>query len=424
MSYISPNRTTSAYTSGSSNEVPVHIEDLFFSRTDKRGVIESANDVFARISGYEWSEILGAPHKIVRHSDTPKGVFYLVWEALKAGHPKCAYIKNRAKDGRFYWAMAAIGHLSDGYTSIRMKPTSKVFQTVQAIYADLHALEADGLSPEDSAVRLEEMIKELGYESYDAFAAHGISEEIFERDKALGRKSDAAVGLFRKIDEASLKVNAEVVNMIKSFNTLKTVSTNMRIVAARLEDRGRSIAEISSNYGSMCEEMTKWMRMFFEGQDCKFAHIRQGMSAGLLQSAFMSVSSETKKDFEEKLSSDKANELSEAGIKLDIELSRLTELDTGVNDKLAQAITLSDAQVAELAEGVEYMKRQMTGLHSTRIMCKVESAPIAKIGDTLSGIVEQLDLAQDQIEAQLSTIADLNSTIRYSVEQLLLRSGR
>ena len=66
-------------------EVPFEPGGMFYSRTDERGVIIEGNSVFRRISGYMWEELKGAPHKVVRHPDMPKGVFQLYWDKLKAG---------------------------------------------------------------------------------------------------------------------------------------------------------------------------------------------------------------------------------------------------------------------------------------------------------------------------------------------------
>ncbi len=87
-------------------EVPFDFDELFFSRTDKRGKIRSGNSVFHRISRFEWDELLGKPHNVIRHPDMPRGVFWLMWERIRRGLPTSAYVKNRAKDGRHYWVYA------------------------------------------------------------------------------------------------------------------------------------------------------------------------------------------------------------------------------------------------------------------------------------------------------------------------------
>ena len=51
-------------------------------------------------------------------------VFRLLWDTLGAGRPIAAYVKNRAKDGSYYWVVATAVPSGDGYLSIRLKPTS------------------------------------------------------------------------------------------------------------------------------------------------------------------------------------------------------------------------------------------------------------------------------------------------------------
>ena len=110
-------------------ESPFALSELFFSRTDLRGVIHSGNRVFTRVSGYTAAELAGRPHNIIRHPEMPRAVFELLWENLKADRPICAYVKNMAKDGSYYWVFASVYPVPGGYLSIRLKPTSAIFAT-------------------------------------------------------------------------------------------------------------------------------------------------------------------------------------------------------------------------------------------------------------------------------------------------------
>ena len=158
-------------------EVPFDFSEMFFSRTDARGVIEAGNSVFCRVSGYEWDQMKGAPHKIVRHPDTPRGLFHLMWARLKAGETIGAYVKNRAQDGRHYWVFAVATPVDGGYASARIKPSSPIFEEVQALYADLVEKEAAGLTPEQSADLLQALLAEKGYASYDIFQGVALAAE-------------------------------------------------------------------------------------------------------------------------------------------------------------------------------------------------------------------------------------------------------
>ena len=59
------------------------LNELFFSHTNKKGHIIYGNDVFNRVSDYEFDELRGKAHSIVRHPDMPKAVFKLFWQTLQ-----------------------------------------------------------------------------------------------------------------------------------------------------------------------------------------------------------------------------------------------------------------------------------------------------------------------------------------------------
>lgn len=90
--------TSSSFT----NESFFNFDELFFSRTNSKGIIQSGNSVFQHVSKYEWDEILNKPHNVIRHSAMPRGVFHLLWETILGGSPIGAYVVNQAKDGSFY----------------------------------------------------------------------------------------------------------------------------------------------------------------------------------------------------------------------------------------------------------------------------------------------------------------------------------
>jgi PAS domain S-box-containing protein len=81
--------------------VPKNI--TLISRTDLEGNIIYYNLEFAKISGYSKRELINMPHNILRHPDMPKAIFYFIWKNLLDGRDTYGIIKNRSKDGNFYW---------------------------------------------------------------------------------------------------------------------------------------------------------------------------------------------------------------------------------------------------------------------------------------------------------------------------------
>jgi aerotaxis receptor len=115
-------------------------EGLFiYSQTDLKGIITEANEGFARLSGYSVAEMLGKPHNIVRHPDMPKEAFADLWKSLKEGRPWQGLVKNRRKDGGFYWVIANASPVREngkiiGYQSLRFKPSREQIRAAEEVY--------------------------------------------------------------------------------------------------------------------------------------------------------------------------------------------------------------------------------------------------------------------------------------------------
>ena len=93
-----------------------HIADLssIVSKTDKKGIITYVNDKFCQVSKYSREELIGKPHNIVRHPDVPKEVFKELWHTIRDKKEIWqGIIKNRAKDGSFYYVNATVGPILD-----------------------------------------------------------------------------------------------------------------------------------------------------------------------------------------------------------------------------------------------------------------------------------------------------------------------
>ncbi|MCF6345223.1 MAG: methyl-accepting chemotaxis protein [Thiomicrorhabdus sp.] len=114
------------------------------SKTDLTGNIIECNDAFEAASGFSRKELIGQPHNIIRHPDVPEAVFADLWRSLKAGETWSQIVKNRRKNGGFYWVRANAtpiytkGKVS-GYMSIRTPATEAEKQAATKAYQDIKA---------------------------------------------------------------------------------------------------------------------------------------------------------------------------------------------------------------------------------------------------------------------------------------------
>ncbi|WP_297895363.1 PAS domain-containing methyl-accepting chemotaxis protein [Shewanella sp.] len=131
------------------NNQPVSlVEKTFDSRThlisvtDLNGNITDCNDAFVDISGFEKHELIGQPHNIVRHPDMPPEAFRIMWSHLKNGKPWMGLVKNRRKNGDFYWVDAYVTPVTErgkivGFESVRSCPKRQDVERAEKLYSRL-----------------------------------------------------------------------------------------------------------------------------------------------------------------------------------------------------------------------------------------------------------------------------------------------
>jgi aerotaxis receptor len=112
------------------------------SRTDLKGAITYANDTFVQISGFSREELIGKNHNLVRHPDMLPAAFAWLWETIKEGRPWRGIVKNRCKNGDFYWVEALVVPVLKnsqciGYMSVRTEPSRQQIAEAEALYAQL-----------------------------------------------------------------------------------------------------------------------------------------------------------------------------------------------------------------------------------------------------------------------------------------------
>ncbi|NNE79365.1 MAG: chemotaxis protein [Silicimonas sp.] len=382
------------------------MDEVFFSRTDERGVILSGNYIFRRVANYDWTELLGAPHKLVRHPDMPKGVFWLWWDGLRRGEAVGAYVKNLAKDGLHYWVFSSVVPCAGGYMSVRIKPTSPVFEIVQDEYAKLLKLEKEeDIAPEESADLLLTRLRDLGFTTYSQFEAYALSEELLARNAGLGRKQDERIDHFKSMLEAANRLKDATSTLIREFEAVRIIPHNMRVMASRLEPTGGPFNTLSSNYGTMSSEISEWFESHVVGEDSNFSTISDSVYRSMFLEGIVGI-------------------LHQCDVQLNAERRMLGEIDIdaerGIISIIAQeyrsrskeSLDSIHDETQRIQQACKVMSRHVLGLSTARVMCKIESARMGSSGEGLADIIGQLGRFQDKIGGLLTEIAKLGEDIQ------------
>ena len=387
--------------------VPFQFEELFFSRTDERGIILSGNTVFQHISQFDWDELLHKPHNIIRHPDMPKAVFYLLWDTIKKGNPIGAYVKNKAKDGRYYWVFAIVTPIEGGYLSVRLKPSSPFLGIVEQEYKSVLAKEKNGVRPAESAVMLLDRLKELGFNDYGEFMATAISKEMAARDTQLGKEQDKTIICFDELMVEARTLLQQASIIYAAYEKNEYVPLNLRVQSAQLGDSGATISVISSNYTMISTEIRQSMSKFIaSAQDVfKMIHI------GLFLLCTTKIQHEVVSLFQEEEASEHFSQ--------EQEMSYLESQQKIYRKKAIDGLQAIIRQANSFRQSSNDMKMLALGLGVTRLMGKVESSRLTVIKDSLNELIDDLEGFQMSVLNGLKDIDQRNREIQITTQSLL-----
>ncbi|UUZ48021.1 PAS domain S-box protein [Massilia sp. B-10] len=139
------------------HQVVLHDERAIVSKTDTQGNITYVNPYFCEVSGFAEDELIGQPQNIVRHPDMPRAAFADLWASLRAETPWTGMVKNRCKNGDYYWVKANVTPIREagrvaGFMSVRVRPTQQEVQAASEGYARLNGPDGGAWTVQDGEV--------------------------------------------------------------------------------------------------------------------------------------------------------------------------------------------------------------------------------------------------------------------------------
>ncbi len=131
-----------SFVTGKQISIPANY--ILSTSTDTQGILVSASPDFCTISGLSHEQMIGQPHSIVRHPDTPSQVFSDMWLTLSHGKPWQSIVKNRAHNGDHYWVVANASPIFEngkitGYISVRRAATTEQIKDGEFAYREIAA---------------------------------------------------------------------------------------------------------------------------------------------------------------------------------------------------------------------------------------------------------------------------------------------
>ena len=395
-----------------SSESLFDIGEIFFSRTDFKGKVLAGNKVFQRVSGYPWAEMQNRAHNIVRHPDMPKGVFHLFWSFLGEKRPIGAYVKNKSKDGKYYWVFAVAVPLEDGYLSVRIKPSSSMFPVIQSAYAQLKQAEIkENLSPEQSHQLLLQRISELGYEHYEKLMTECFLLELESRETKKGSKSFQIIELLKQAAALGAILATESEKILKSHKESQFLPLNLEISSSHLNEKGAAISAIASAYQKLTSEVQSEMNCFKESAKIVLSKLRENqflMSAKYLMTEIVEFFQTEKNDSSE--------------INISEEAKRLLHQSTLYQVKAQESVLEVLQSLKQFKMVCESMRSSITGLEIMRLTGKIEAARLGRASEAFSDIIVQLKQFQTILLSILDKIEESRFELQNCSEKILVTS--
>ncbi len=321
-----------------SNEVLFDDEQFMLTKTDLKGVITYANKDFIDISGFSEAELLGASHNIVRHPDMPVEAFEDMWHNLKQCRPWTGMVKNRCKNGDYYWVVANVAAIMEngqisGYLSARRKPTRQQIEEASAAYKLFKEGNAKHLVIHEGKVMKNDLISRIRYKLLN----YTVSQRLMTMVglAAVVVAVQAGVGLY-ELDRTNQRINTIYKDRMQPVEDLSHISnlmlenrTNLRIALSEtsigsLDDKpvlqmdpqvsAKAADSIERNINTITELWKKYLATSITPEEKiladKFAEARGAFVKQALKPALVSLRSN---QYEQtKVYSQKARELYDA----------------------------------------------------------------------------------------------------------------
>ncbi|MCX7560813.1 hypothetical protein OS190_14650 [Sulfitobacter sp. F26204] len=377
------------------------LKDLFFSRTDKRGVICSANEVLRHVAFMDWDELIGAPHRVVRHPLMPRAVFKLIWQSIQSGTPIGAYIVNQAKDKQCYWVYAIVIPVEDGYLSIRLKPGTEWLARIKEIYAQLRAAEDKGETTlEQSEAALVAATREFGATDYQHFMIAALGEEMTLRARRLERPRIPRLVALRDIEGAVNAIARDAQIVAHLFERTRQIPHNMQLQARRMEGNNGPIGVISGNLTTIAQDVERQVLDLHKAAHMGTRPLREAQFTSGVAVLMAEVVQQF--SFEETVNAQRRRE--------DMRLLEL--ISNQYKDQARTTATEATNRSKKLWRLCKSLRRAVMGLQMSRIMCTIEKS-------TLQNSTVGLDEVETQLMSSESELLEVISRIERTTADIV-----
>jgi aerotaxis receptor len=443
------------------------------SVTDLQGNIIECNEAFVSISGFSREELIGQPHNIVRHPDMPELAFETMWKRLKEGKAWMGLVKNRCKNGDFYWVDAYVTPVIEnrkivGYESVRTLPERAMVERAQALYSSIHSGKSSSYKPPKlrtvwpilmvlSAILIWFYLSQtmafiwlvincLGLSIYNLWRdneqlsrledslSHSFCDEIATQVYTTweGKMAQIQVRLLSEkahldtvitriensAKDVSIGADGALIGASESYAKLQQQQLETEQVATAMNEMSTTINDVSGHVQSTANEALSSLQLANESADIskvtKQAILELGNTVGLIRDSVLGVSKQTARISDvAQIINQIAEQTNLLALNAAIEAARAGEQGRGF-------AVVAD-EVRHLAQRTQQSTQEIHTIIHELMQSTEDSVEIAQRGQNESQFgIEQLEkstLMLEKINGAIENIHDMSTQIAASVEE-------
>lgn len=439
------------------------------SMTDRKGNITYINDKFCQISGYSREELMGHNHRIVNSDYHPREFFVEMWQTLAKGGVWKGEIRNRRKNGAFYWVDSTLmplrnaNHKIIGYIGIRFDVTERkeaeerLERQAEERRAETESLtqqvlkllnEIKGAAKGDLTVRAQVTNDVLGAVA-DSFnflvgslrkVVTGIKDMASQVTVAAGDSIANTKELAQQAREQAQQMEGALQQMERMVNSIKDVSD----AAKRAEQVAQQAAQTAENGGLAVDrtvsgiddlrqtiaETAKMMKRLGESSQ-QVGKIVTSISQIASQTNLLALNAtiEAARAGEQgqgfAVVADEVRKLAERSAAATEEISEIVQI---IQDEISRVMNAMEAGTQQVVEGTQLAAEAKTNLNAIIGVSREMNGLIQNItraaqrqsssAEEISGAVKQVSLVSTKTSEQAESVTASLDSLSVTVQKL------